>query len=205
MAIVDIKTIIFIDFDGTLCHDRFWRSFGEHDHEKIQIAFRANKTIVNDWMRGDYTSEEINKLISLETNIPFDKLWQVFVADCKSMRVDSEVLNRIQNLRKTFYTILVTDNMDCFSRFTVPALNLDKYFDLIVNSFNIKKRKDDNGGELFMQLADKFDSKLENCILADDSEETCNIFSKLGGESCLVTLEKPLSYWLEKIGNEIKN
>ena len=200
-----MKPILFIDFDGTLCHDRFWRSLDEKNYGKIQTAFRANKTKVCDWMRGDYTSEEINELISKETKIPYYKLWQVFVADCKSMRIDSDVLNRIQNHRNNFYAILVTDNMDCFSRFTVPALNLDKYFDLIVNSFNIKKRKNDNNGELFVQLAIKFGSKLKYCILADDSKETCDIFSKLGGESCLVTLEKPLSYWLEKIGNEKRN
>jgi len=200
-----MKPILFIDFDGTLCRDRFWRSFEQNNSEKIQTAFRANKSKISDWMRGSYTSEEINNLISKETNIPFDNLWQVFVADCKSMRIDSEALNRIQNLRKYYHAILVTDNMDCFSRFTVPALNLDKYFDSIINSFNIKKRKDDNGGELFMQLANKFNSKIEYCILADDSKKTCGIFSKLGGESCLVRLEKPLSYWLEKIGNEKRN
>jgi len=34
-----MKSILFIDFDGTLCHDRFWQSIDESSFEKIQNFF----------------------------------------------------------------------------------------------------------------------------------------------------------------------
>src|SRR3989344_5366772 len=99
-----MKPILFIDFDGTLCHDRFWRSIDVSSFEKIQnFLFGENKSMVNEWMRGAYSSEYINQLISKKLNIPFEEVWNIFVTDCESMNIPSDVLNRIQNLRKSYY------------------------------------------------------------------------------------------------------
>jgi hypothetical protein len=55
------KPIIFCDFDGVLCHDKYWRSLPEDQYEKVQeLLFRDGTTLVNDWMRGEFTAEGIN-------------------------------------------------------------------------------------------------------------------------------------------------
>jgi len=116
-----MKPILFIDFDGTLCHDRFWRNIDADSFEQIQnFLFSENKLVIQDWMKGVYSSEDINRLISKELNIPFEKIWKVFVEDCKNMTISSNTLNRIEKFRKDYTTVLITDNMDCFTRFTVP-------------------------------------------------------------------------------------
>ena len=197
-----IKPILFIDFDGTLCHDRFWRSIDADSFEKIQnLLFGEDKSMVNEWMRGVYSSENINELISKELNIPFEKVWNTFVADCENMNVSTDVLNRIKNLKKDFHIVLITDNMDCFTRFTAPALKLDLLFDSIINSSDNKKFKSDNGGEIFLQTVNKLDSKIENSILMDNSKSACGTFSKLGGMIRFVTPEEPLAFWLEDLEN----
>jgi FMN phosphatase YigB (HAD superfamily) len=197
-----MKPILFIDFDGTLCHDRFWRSIDVSSFEKIQsFFFGENKSMVNEWMRGIHSSEHINQLISKELNIPFKEVWSIFVADCENMNIPVGVLNRIENLRKNYQTILITDNMDCFTRFTVPVLKLDSYFDSIVNSFDNKKLKNDNDGDIFLQVANERGSKIEESILMDNSKGVCNTFSKFGGATRLVTSEKPLAFWLENLEN----
>lgn len=199
-----MKSILFIDFDGTLCHDRFWRNIDASNFEKIQIfLFSENKIIVNEWMRGIHSSEHINKLISKELNVPFEKVWSIFVADCENMNAPNDVLNRIENLKKYFYTILITDNMDCFTRFTVPALKLNSFFDLIINSFDNKKFKSDNNGEIFVQIANERGAKIGDSILIDNSKGDCATFSKLGGMTRFVTSEKPLAFWLESLENEL--
>ena len=192
-----MKSVLFIDFDGTLCHDRFWKSIDASSFEQIQnFLFSENKSIIRDWMKGVYSSEDINRLISKRLNISFEKLWKVFVDDCTDMMVSRDSLNRIKKLKKDYKTILITDNMDCFTRFTVPALNLSSYFDSIVNSFENKKFKEYNEGEIFIQLADDAHTKIEDCILIDNSKTACATFSKLGGKSCFVTAETSLDYWL---------
>lgn len=199
-----MKPILFIDFDGTLCHDRFWRSIDAGSFEKIQnFLFGANKSMVNEWMRGIHSSEQINQLISKELNVPFEKVWNIFVADCENMNVPNDVLNRIENLKKDFHTILITDNMDCFTRFTVPALKLNSYFDSIINSFDNKKFKSDGDGEIFLQILNERGSKIEDSILMDNSKSACGTFSKLGGMTRFVTSEKPLAFWLESLENEL--
>ncbi len=197
-----MKPILFIDFDGTLCHDRFWKSIDADSFEQIQnFLFSENKSIIRDWMKGGYSSEDINRLISKKLNIPFEKLWKVFVDDCKNMTISRDTLNRIKKLKKFYETILITDNMDCFTRFTVPAQKLDSFFDSIVNSFENKKFKDHNEGEVFIQLADNTNTKIDDCILIDNSKTVCATFSKLGGKSCFVTAETSLDYWLENLQN----
>ena len=158
---------------------------------------------VNEWMRGIHSSEHINQLVSKEINIPFEKVWGIFVADCEKMNVAADVLNRIENLRKNYHTILITDNMDCFTRFTVPALKLNTYFDSIINSFDSKKFKSDNSGEIFVQVVNKHGSNIGDSILVDNSRGACNTFSKLGGATRFVTSEKPLAFWLENLENEL--
>ncbi|MDD2786293.1 MAG: haloacid dehalogenase-like hydrolase [Patescibacteria group bacterium] len=195
-----MKPILFIDFDGTLCNDKFWRSIDPVIFEKIQsFLFSENKSVKHDWMKGVYSSEDINRLIAKELNVPFEKIWNVFVEDCKTMAISRNSLDRIKELRNDHIVILVTDNMDCFTRFTVPAQKLDSFFDYIINSFEVKKFKEYNEGEIFIRLADRAGTKIEDCILIDNSKNLCTLFSKLGGKSHLVTSETPLDYWLDKL------
>lgn len=175
---------LFIDFDGTICHDRFWRSLSKDTYIKIQdLLFSGKNQIVIDWMKGVYTSEEINKIIARETDIEYDSLWNAFVADCQTMQVEPKILTRINNLRNSFHIVLITGNMDCFSRFTVPSLRLDEYFDVIVNSFDEKQLKSENGGSSFTKHVQ---GNISNAILIEDSENSCKVFESLGGTACRV-------------------
>ena len=75
---------LYVDFDGTVCTDRFWRS--SSDYAKIQeVLFIDNAEKAQDWMRGKYTSEEVNQLVSVQTGIPYETLWDLFQTDCKTI------------------------------------------------------------------------------------------------------------------------
>ncbi|MBI5421278.1 MAG: hypothetical protein HZA35_03125 [Parcubacteria group bacterium] len=186
------KPILFVDFDGTLCHDRFWRSMPPNEQNAIQKwLFQENKDLVRMWMVGGCTSEEINHCIADQLNIPFERLWEVFVRDCKSMVVSSSVLENLVLLRSRFELVLLTDNMDCFTRFAVPALNLWKYFDRIINSYNERMSK----RELLLCLIPESLRKLS--IIIDDSHGICELFEQLGGVSCLVTAGQDIDYHID--------
>lgn len=176
---------LFIDFDGTICHDRFWRSLNEDAYIKVQsLLFNGQNQIVSNWMKGDYSSEDINQLVAKETGIEYDSLWGVFVSDCKTMKVEPEILKMINNLRKRFHVVLITGNMDCFSRFTVPSLRLNEYFDVIVNSFDEKQLKSENDGDSFKKYVR---GEIVDAILIEDSEKSCETFKSLGGTAYRVT------------------
>ncbi|MES2225641.1 MAG: HAD family hydrolase [Patescibacteria group bacterium] len=195
-----MKPILFIDFDGTLCHDRFWRSLPKEEYEKTrELLFSDDKTYVREWMKGKHTAEEVNEKLAEHLGIPFEVLWNVFVQDAKTMRVSKEVLEAIGRLRSRYTTVLLTVNMDSFSRFTVPALGLDGYFDAISNSYYEGKFKVDNGGEIFREYLDRFSAPLATSVLIDDSLDACETFRSLGGIAHPVTPEKDLAYYVQKL------
>jgi SAM-dependent methyltransferase len=86
--------------------------------------------------------------------------------------------------------------MDCFNRFTTPALQLEKYFDDIVNSYNEKQLKDDNHGEQILKIMTQERSIAKDCILIDDSKKTCKVFESLGGQAYLITKENDVDVHL---------
>jgi len=194
------KPILFVDFDGTLCHDRFWRSLPEEQYKKVQVLlFEEEKSYAEEWMKGRRTAEEVNMFLAEKLGIPFQALWTVFVKDAETMRVSEEVLETIGSLRDTYTTILITVNMDSFSRFTVPALKLDSYFDAISNSYHEGKFKSDNGGEIFKEYLEKYSAPGESSILIDDSPSACETFRSLGGITCQATAEKDITFHLKTL------
>ncbi len=191
-----MKTV-FIDFDGTICFDRFWRSLHESEYRQIQeVLFHDNAQMVADWMRGDYTSELINQFVAKKTNIDYSHLWYVFEQDCRTMCIDEGVLELIQLLRDKYHVVLITGNMDCFDRFTVPSLHLQDKFDTIVNSYNEKQLKTDNDGETFLKY---LRGPIKSSFLIEDSIKSCEIFDKLGGTALQVTNVNSAHSYLQRL------
>lgn len=192
------KPILFVDFDGTICMDKYGGSLTDTEREKVQnVLLGTDRTKMNDWLRGKYTAEEINKYISEQTKIDYEYLWNIFVNDCKNMKVSKSVLETLNSLREKYVVILMTGNTDSFARFTVPSLNLEKYFDLISNSYYEQKHKLDDGGSLFLKYAEKYEVDINSCFLLDDNLKVCEVFKNLGGNVLYVTKEKLVEVYLE--------
>lgn len=135
-------------------------------------------------MCGKYTSEEICAVVSKKCNLEYDYLWEVFVHDCKTMQITRALLSSILALRTNFYIVLITGNMDCFTRFTVPTLRLEYYFNKIVNSADEGQMKTDDNGATFLTYVQ---GDITQAFLIEDSEKSCCVFKKLGGKALQVT------------------
>lgn len=182
------KQNIFIDFDGTICFDYFWRSAPQEVNKIItKFLFQDNTTLIENWMRGNLSSENIVTLIAENTGLNYDLIYNILVKDCQNMYISPELLQAISDLGKNNTTILITDNMDCFNRFTKPALQLEKYFSYVFNSYDFGILKDDTtSGGLFKKVCDIYKFDITKSVLVDNSEENCTIFTKLGGRAVLV-------------------
>src|SRR5258708_674116 len=151
-----MKLILFCDFYGVLSHDKFWRSLSSDEYQRAQnFLFGKDSRLINNWMLGKYIAEEINQRVADHTGISFEKLWEIFVKDCQSIRVSKKILDKLNNLRDRYAVILITANMDSFMRFTVPALKLTNYFDRISSSSEEGMDKDLQEGILFLQYANE--------------------------------------------------
>lgn len=185
--------ILFIDWDGTLCWSRFWESLRFSDSSEYElgrkiehIIFSKDRALLNNWMRGQIRSEQVNMYLSEQLQVDPEKLWNIFVQDCKMMRFDDQFRVKIEQVKTWSYVILATGNMDCFMRFTVPALGLEDVFDKIICSSDLGYLKTENDGETFLMCSRAFNIPLGNTYLIDDSEKTCNFFSMIGGHALAV-------------------
>lgn len=179
-----IKRAVYVDFDKTITVDRYWRSLPPEQTDQLQkYFFEHDRMLVGEWMRGYHSAEYINRLAAEVVDVSFEELWPSFVNDCETMHIPANILQCLSVLKADTdcTTVLITGNMDSFTRFTRPALGLDQYFNHISCSFDEGRHKTDDNGKLFVDWAEKIGIALPRSILIDDQEKCCDIFSQLGG------------------------
>ncbi|MDB5535940.1 MAG: hypothetical protein JWQ65_815 [Devosia sp.] len=94
------RPTVFVDFHGTICNDRYWRSLSNEQQQPLQaFLFQKNSHLVDEWMRGFHTAEAINEMIAAALGLPYDVVWTTFIADCRSMNVSPAILARLRLLR----------------------------------------------------------------------------------------------------------
>ncbi len=181
-----IKTVFF-DFDGVLSKDYFYanlESVYPEVHQFIQKrVFGAGVGMVDEWMRGQLTSDQVNKFISTNTSIDFDELSKLFIESVRAMRLETGLISLAKKLKTNlFQTALVTNNMDVFNTVTVGHHKLDKVFPVIVNSFDYGVMKHEASGKLFdIAMAELGESDYRNALLIDDSAKARDMFEQKGG------------------------
>lgn len=202
--------VIFIDWNKTLSNSRFWEQLEnpEHKHnlihEKIiKSLFVENKDLVNPWMQGKLTAEDICKIISENTGIEDEIIFEELAESARNMKFASEEIpDLIKKLRsKGIKVVIATDNMDTFIRFTVKSMNLEVLFDEILNSYELKAVKGDfkDGKSLFFDdFIKRNNLSYAETVLLDDSTSNSDPLTQLGMQTVQITSPEDLIYNLKK-------
>ena len=202
---------VFINWSGTLSNSKFWEQLADPLHprsswfQKLEYSLFNNlKDKIRPWMRGKYTSEQICKMVAEDTGFNYETILQDFIIGCQKMRLSSprllEVVEKIRH--KGSECIIATDNMDSFRRWTIPALNLEKYFDDFLISWELKCLKGDleNGQSKFFANYFKHQSlAFEDCVLLDDDLDESGIYARLGIDYVQISSPSDLVKKLEEI------
>ncbi|MEP7103256.1 MAG: hypothetical protein ABI721_00930 [Candidatus Dojkabacteria bacterium] len=192
-----MKPLLFIDFNGVISYNNFWNSIYSEAHELFprrkeinDFVFIESKDFVKEWMVGKHTSEEAHDLLKDKFGIDKEYLFQIFQKDAIDLDVSALIMGKLKRLKAKYKLILITDNMDTFSRFTLPNNPiLSEVFDGIFISYNTGKLKKTDSGRIFKEIAQIFDGGLDKSIFIDDSKSNCDLFETLGGKSICVTGE----------------
>lgn len=124
---------------------------------------------------------------------------------CEEMRYSIDDLEDIvRRVRANgIEVVIATDNMDTFSRFTVPAMRLDTVFDGILNSYDTGYLKDDNHPEDSIPFFDEYLARhgwnYADAILLDDSPDKSGKYKRLGFERVLIDSPEVLEVELERL------
>lgn len=192
---------ILIDWNRTLSNSLFWSQISnkKHPYNKYykrisEYLFIQNKKLVNLWMRGQYSSEqicaELEKVSGLNKKII---LRELVVSSQKMKFVSPKIPSLIRKIRRKGHKVIVaTDNMDTFMRYTVPAMSLEKMFDGFLVSYELKCLKKDikNKKIMFLESYIKENAILHSdFVLFDDSIDMKDDYQKAGIK--VVTIKNP--------------
>lgn len=142
--------VIFFDWSKTLSNSLFWSQLRNNGHPHNQYIsaiehaiFSENRQLINHWMRGEYSSEDVCRIIANRSNVPYEVVFEGLKESCTSMKlVSEEIPELIRRIKaKGIKAVIATDNMDTFSRFTIPALELTELFDDFLISYDLKLLK----------------------------------------------------------------
>lgn len=178
---------VFLDWAFTLSNTLFWNHFNDPEHlhyPTLQIIqatlFGKNASFkgINDWMRGKLSSEDVIAVICQQNpTIDPQFLLQELALSCSQMQfVSPQVPVYVRQLQAMGIQVVVaTDNMDTFTRWTVPGLKLETIFDAVLNSYDLKalkKDRDSNGESAFFgNYLRTHQIKRGESVLIDDGDE----------------------------------
>lgn len=161
---------VFFDFDGVLSQDRFYATIAETYPQITEyvdnVIFRGQEKYSDQWMRGELSYHDINRMVSQATRLPVKLMTEL----------------ALQLKQKGIPIALVTNNMDVFNEITIPTHKLDKIFPVIINSADHGALKHERNGLLFdLALEGLGLNSFKDILLIDDSEKACAMFKSKGG------------------------
>jgi FMN phosphatase YigB (HAD superfamily) len=184
--------IIFIDWYQTLSNSLFWEHLQDVNHsynkyfEAIEKSmFQNNRHLINPWMRGEHTSEDMTQILSENSGVPQDIILNELAESCRNMKFVSdeipELINKIKS--KEIKVVIATDNMDTFERFTIPAMKLEELFDDFLISHSLELLKGDvqeNSISFFDEYLNKHNLNYQDVVLLDDCVDDTGTYDRLG-------------------------
>jgi len=203
--------VIFIDWNGVLCKDVFWFSIlsnKKHPYHKLLnnatlALFHEYPDRVNEWMRGELTSEEIIKSLSLQLDRRYrsDFLARRLAQDIRGMKVQQDLLQELRNLAECCFIVLATDNMDCFIEQIGKIGEVTNTVDAVLCSSIMGILKGENTTEFFQPWLKAHNLTFKDSLLIDDDALNCKSFVASEGtaiwfQSAKSTIES-IQVWLQ--------
>ncbi|MFA6518988.1 MAG: hypothetical protein WCV93_05075 [Candidatus Shapirobacteria bacterium] len=189
----------FWDFAGVWSKDWFYKSL-ETSHPDVWKFIQTKIWGPNDdhrvekWVRGELTTNDINRIISQGTGIDFEFLTKTFHDDFASMTMETRHVPIVMALKQKGLKVgMITDNMKEFSSITVPKHNLLELFDgHVYNSFDYRMLK----AEGLLNLAvEQTNAGYNTSLLIDDSPRARAAFEARGGHTYSYTTFEIFNDW----------
>ncbi|HSQ97788.1 MAG TPA: HAD hydrolase-like protein [Rickettsiales bacterium] len=193
--------LILSDFDGVLSNvDRdfittgFYTTIRNENPELMQniqnFLFHASGHITRAWMQGDISYKELNMLMARKFNTTEDYLNNHLIESVKKMKLNENLINFYQKQKNNGTKVyIMSDNMDIFSEVSVKHFNLNKYFDKIYNSSDVKQLKRDKNCELARRLASETGCENRDVLVIDDGKKLLDELNEYGFKTYLYNNE----------------
>jgi hypothetical protein len=196
-----IKCVVF-DFGFTLCKDYYFNvTPPDHPewHSVIQEQIFHEPSIVNPWLKGDLTIEDIARLVSGYIPMSVASIVATMETGCMQLQFNQAVWDfAVAQKSAGRKTALVTANMDVFSKVVAPAHRLESLFDIILNTADFHEmRKEFLWPIAFERLGSGIG--YANSLLIEDGEDEPAKFRARGGLAYQYQNDELFLDWLESV------
>lgn len=175
--------IVLIDWHGVLSNRGFWCDQSKQNESLNRWCNKIfKKKILNDWMRGTISFEEICK-IGVNYGLSQKIITDAFDMDVGQYGPRWEICFAIDKLFPRSKKILFSENPLLFkNNFLATNKPLMNYFDDIILSCDYGVLKEDQSPNLFDIALKKFNlNNFRNAVLIDDKLVNCANFKKMNG------------------------
>jgi|SRR5665648_787273 len=197
----DITCIIF-DFGFTLSSDLYFKVAPPECpnwQEVIQQKIFSNNALVDSWMEGTVTVDNIAEELAPIVNMEISNIVHFLEAGCQNIGFNEAVWHFAIQQRATGRKIaIVTGNMDVFTKIVVPYHNLNNKFDVIINSFDFKEiDKTILWSKAFEFLGNGIG--YSQSLLIEDGEKNVKKFRENGGYAYQYENDEQFLKWVEYV------
>jgi FMN phosphatase YigB (HAD superfamily) len=145
---MDVR-VVFVDWYKTLSTSLFWEQrpgcrLSAADSARVESYVFSRAELLRRWMLGAMAAEDVCTMAAGRLGLAAAHLLADLEHNCRCMEFDDPAsVDALRAIRKQgTKVVLATDNMDTFSRWTVPVLHLCGIFDAILNSASLGTLKD---------------------------------------------------------------
>lgn len=213
------NAVVLLDWYRTLSGSLFWEPWMTSEDAALRAVAggmadalfgRPNDTI-EPWLRGQVSAEAAIARVAPAAAVDPVLALRGLAESCAGMTfLSPAMLAAVRRLRAQGIAVgIATDNMDTFTRWTVPALGLDRWFDPILNSADLGAVKGDppdgSGRSPFFGAFLAGLTPGTNVFLVDDSAEIAGVVEAAGITFCHVTASRDALAWLDRLGDSLRS
>lgn len=209
--------LILLDWYRTLSTSLFWEHWSVSPDPALRDAaarlahalFGTRNDLIDPWLRGQLSAEQVLERLAPTTAVDPALALRGLAEGCAGMHLLSpRILAQVERLRAHGVAVgIATDNMDTFTRWTVPALGLDRWFDPILNSAERGALKgdplDDAGASPFFGPLLAGLGPDASVFLIDDSAEIASVVEEAGIVFCHVSAQRSAGSWLDVLAGSL--
>lgn len=164
---------IIFDMDGVIVnssiyHEKAWKLFCDKYHLKLDdediqyyVRGKTNKDTLDFLFQKDVPKKEIDKYTK-EKELIFQDIYKDNIKPIEGLMDFLEIL-KVNKINTAIATSAPTENID----FVINTLQIEKYFNIIINEKYITKGKPDP--EIYIKTSSYLHIDPKNCIVFEDS------------------------------------
>jgi hypothetical protein len=215
------RHVVFVDWHGVLSRSPYWSSIVTDPQHPLNRPLRSrlgrlygDEQLMTEWMTGRRRTEDVVAGLDVELTgrYSLDYLCRQLERDCRSMRVNGQLLPVLQIVRERAFVVVASDNVDAFAATyrrlagrREPAgppapervetlTSCASAFDDLVCSSDVGVLKAADPDAFFGPYLAACGLGFGDALLIDDRSDVCTAFRAAGGTALRWTMHSdPLS------------